>query len=544
MMSFLASMKVGTRLGAGFGLLLLFVTLVALLGINRMAFLQENIERIVNHDFVKIELASAMRDAVRYQAVALRDVVLQEDLAFKKKELKLMREARKKYASAAEELEKLLVSEQEKGYLTKIKMSESLIQPLVDETIDHSLNDKHILAGEVVRDKVRPAQIQLIQELEEMLGSFQQANQEAAIAAKKTYRITQIVMIVLGGIAMGLGVMVAFFITRSITKPLNIAVDVAHKISRGDLTSKIDNIGHDEMGLLLQALSEMNSNLSNIIGGVKQAANNVSGYSSQLSNAAGQVSSRAETQVAQVMHVGAAMEEMAVSISEVAVGAGGVVDAAAKTQKVAQEGSQNIAKGVESTKRIISSVESSSSTIGELSKEIQKISEVTNVIKDIADQTNLLALNAAIEAARAGEQGRGFAVVADEVRKLAERTSVSTTDITEMVASISNRTIAAVQSMSQVQQSVQDGEHFNVLTRDILSQIVAAAEEVNILARDIALATSEQKSATSDTAVSMEKISVITEENSISIHDVGSAAETLAGTAGELQRLVDQFKLG
>ena len=542
-MNFLASMKVGTRLGAGFGLLLLFVTLVALLGVNRMAFLQDNIDRIVNQDFVKIELASAMRDAVRYQAVALRDVVLQEDLAFKKKELKLMREARKKYASAAENLEKLLVSDQEKAYLDKIKASEILIQPLVDETIDHSLNDKHILAGSVVRDKVRPAQIQLIQELEEMLGSFQQSNQEAAMAAKKTYRITQIVMIVLGGIAMALGVAVAFFITRSITTPLNIALDVAHKISRGDLTSKIDNVGHDEMGLLLQALGEMNLNLSNIIGSVKQAANNVSGYSSRLSGAAGQVSNRAETQVSQVMQVGAAMEEMAVSISEVAVGAGGVVDAAAKTQKIAQEGSQNIAKGVESTRRIIVSVEASSATIGELSREIQKISEVTNVIKDIADQTNLLALNAAIEAARAGEQGRGFAVVADEVRKLAERTSVSTTDITEMVASISNRTVAAVQSMSQVQQSVQEGEHFNALTRDILSQIVAAAEEVNALARDIALATSEQKSATSDTAVSMEKISVITEENSISIHDVGSAAETLAGTASELQRLVDQFKL-
>jgi methyl-accepting chemotaxis protein len=543
-MNFLASMKVGTRLGAGFGLLLLFVTLIALLGINRMAFLQENIDRIVHLDFVKIELASAMRDAVRYQAVALRDVVLQEDLAFKKKELKLMREARKKYATATEELEKLIASTDTNSYLTKIKSTEAQIQPLVDETIEFSLNDQHVKAGDVVRDKLRPVQIQLIQELEEMLAYFEKENQEAAIEAKKTYRITQVLMIVLGGIAMALGVTVAFFITRSITTPLNIAVDVANKISSGDLTAKIADVGHDEMGKLLQALREMNLNLSNIIGGVKDAANNVSGYSAKLSGAAGQVSSRAETQVAQVMQVGAAMEEMAVSISEVAVGTGGVVEAAAKTQRVAQEGSQNIAKGVESSKRIMVCVETSSATIGELSREIQKISEVTNVIKDIADQTNLLALNAAIEAARAGEQGRGFAVVADEVRKLAERTSVSTTDITEMVTSISNRTVAAVQSMNQVQQSVRDGEHFNALTRDIFSQIVAAAEEVNTLARDIALATKEQKAATSDTAVSMEKISVITEENSISIHDVGTAAETLAGTASELQRLVDQFKLG
>jgi len=542
-MKFLASMKVGTRLGAGFGLLLLFVTVLGAVGINRLAFLQDNIDQIVNHNFIKIELANTMRDAVRYQAVALRDVVLQEDLAFKKKELKLMREARKKYHTAEEELEKMIAATDAIAYLTKIKASETLVQPLVDETIDFSLNDKHIDAANVVRDKVRPAQIQLIVELEEMLGYFQKLNQDAAAETKQTYRKTQIAMIVLGVIAIVLGVGVSFFITRSITTPLNVAVDVANKISTGDLTSKIIKSGDDEMGMLLHALGEMNLNLSKIISGVKGASSNVAGYSARLSGAAGQVSTRAEAQVEQVMQVGAAMEEMAVSIAEVSEGAGYVVVAAGKTQTIAQEGNKNIAMGLDSTQRIASSVETSSNNIGELSLEIQKISEVAKVIKDIADQTNLLALNAAIEAARAGEQGRGFAVVADEVRKLAERTSISTTDISDMVNSISNKTIAAVESMNQVQKDVKEGAVFNNLTRDILAEIVASAEEVNKLARDIASATSEQKAATSETAVSMEKISVITEENSISIRDVGAAAGTLATTAGELQKLVDQFKL-
>lgn len=542
-MNFLASMRVGTRLGAGFGLLLLLVTVLGAVALNRMAFLQDNIDRMVNQNFVQIELASTMRDAVRYQAVALRDVVLQEDLAFKKKELKLMREARKKYHAAEEDLEKLIKSTDANAYLSKIKTSEAQVQPLVDETIDFSLNDKHIEAGNVVRDKVRPVQIQLIVELEEMLAYFQKTNLDAAVEARQTYRKTQIVMIVMCAFAIILGIAVAYFITRSITTPLNAAVEVAHKISRGDLTSQITAAGDDEMGRLLQALQEMNLNLSKIIGGVKDAANNVAGSSARLSGAAGQVGRRAETQVEQVMQVGAAMEQMAVSISEVSVGAGSVAEAAAKTQRVAHEASQNIALGAESTRRIASSVKISSGNIGELSKEIHRISEVAKVIKEIADQTNLLALNAAIEAARAGEQGRGFAVVADEVRKLAERTSVSTTDISDMVNSISNKTVAAVESMGQVQRDVLEGESFNTLTRDILSQIVASAEDVNKLAQDIASSTSEQKAATADTAVSMEKISVITEENSVSIHDVGVAADALAGTAGELQRLVDQFKV-
>ena len=542
-MNFLASMKVGTRLGTGFGLLLLLVTILALVGINRMAYLQGNIDRIVNHNFVKIMLGNTMMDAVRYQAVALRDVVLQEDLAFKKKELKLMKEARKKYHTAEEELDKLLTGTEAAEFLNKIKASEALSQPVVEEVIDFSLNDNHKEAGNTVRDKLRPIQIQLLSQLDEMLEYLQKENQAAALEAGVTYKRTQIAMVLLGGIAMLIGVSIAYFITRSITVPLNRAVSVANNISRGDLTSHIDAMGNDETAILLRALGEMNLNLSKIIGGVKTAANDVANYSSSLSGSAAQVANRAETQVEQVMQVGAAMEEMAVSISEVAIGAGSVATAAEKTQQIAEGGNKNIALVVASTQRITSSVEASSAFIAELSQEIQKISEVARAIKDIADQTNLLALNAAIEAARAGEQGRGFAVVADEVRKLAERTSLSTADISGMVNTISSKTLATVESMGKVQHDVVEGESVNKVTREILSQIVASAEDVNKLARDIASATNEQKSATSETAVSMEKISVITEENSVSIHQVGVAADTLAGTAAELQRLVGQFKL-
>lgn len=542
-MLLLNAMKVGTRLGAGFGLMLLLLSILGIVALNRMAIMQNNIENIVTQSFVKIELAHTMRDAVRYQAVAIRDVVLQEDGSFKKKELKLMREARKKYDSAEEELEKMLVSTNTISYLIKIKATKALVQPAIDETIDFSLNDKHIEAGNVVRDKVRPVQIKLGSEIEEMLNYFQKLNQDASVEAKQSYRTTQIVVIVLGAIAMMLGVGTAIIITRSITTPLHIAVDVANKISHGDLTSTISISGNDEMAKLLLALQGMNANLLETISGVKAAAIYVSDSSANLSSAAGEVASRAETQVEKVMQVGAAMEEMAVSISEVAAGAGTVAKAAAKSQTIAQECNNNMAKGEESTQRIVTSVKTSSDTIEELSHEIEKISEVARVIKDIADQTNLLALNAAIEAARAGEQGRGFAVVADEVRKLAERTSVSTKVISDMVTSISLKTIAAVDSMSKVQNDVKEGETFNKLTRDILTEIVASAADVNILAQDIAAATNEQKSATAETAASMEEFSVITEKNSSSINNVGESAEALSGTAKELQRLVDQFKV-
>jgi len=543
MMQMISQMKVGTRLIVGFALLLFFSAALIVVGLNRMALIQSNFETVVNSDFAKITLVNKMRDAVRFQMLSLRDVVMQEDIAFKKKELKLMKEARKDYQSAAERLAPLVAHTELSSLFDSLRTTEEKAKDANAVVIEFSLNDQHKEAGEAVREKARPEQLNLIAQLEELLKRLDAEAKVTADEAAQAYKTAASVMVTIGVVAIALGVIIALAITRSIVYPLNFAVRVAKRIAAGDLSSHIEVRGSDETADLMAALRDMNASLARIISSVQKASDSVASLGDDLSHSTGQVTQRATSQTERVMAVSAAMEEMSVAVTEISRGAHGVLEASTQTQSIVQENDQNMGRSVAATRRIMETVESSGAAIGELSTAIQKITDVTQVIKSIADQTNLLALNAAIEAARAGEQGRGFAVVADEVRVLAQRTSTSTADIANMIGAVKQKATDVVQSMERVKAEVHEGTRATDTVSQSLRRIVESALRVTELAHQIANATREQTGATEETAKNMEMISQLTAQNTENIQAVEKTAGNLTHTAHELASLVAQFKL-
>lgn len=363
-------------------------------------------------------------------------------------------------------------------------------------------------------------------------------DKSSALGDKLTV-LTLIVMAVSIAVMMAFALSLIYIIDRNIHS-LKLAL---MEISSGNLSINVEVAQKDELGAMADSINQTVSKLNQMISAVKQAADSLAASSSGLANETEKVTKRADLQSDRVMQVSAAMEEMSVSVTEISTGANEVSTASNQTEGIAQKGRDNMVRSLEATRKTVETVESSSAIITELSQSIGKISELTKVIKEIADQTNLLALNAAIEAARAGEQGRGFAVVADEVRKLAERTTLSTADITSMVEAIHNQTGASVQAMAKVKSEVESSASFSSSTNNTLNQIGEAAVHVTSLANQIASATQEQSSASEEIASSMEAISNLTEENTISIHNVGKEADNMALNVAELQRLVGQFKL-
>lgn len=542
-MNSLIRIRVGPRLMLGFGIVLMFMLIMLAIGLSRMAMMQTNLEQIVQSDYAKITQLNKMRDAVRFRGIALRDVVLQDDFAFKRNETKRMREARKAYQDADAALAKLVQVTDEKSMLESIRQIEAKSAEQITVVMDAALSEDNATAQAAIRDVVRGQQQELIEKLDGMLKNLEKHSLAMSDQAAQAYSSARILMLVMGALALVVGALVAYFITRSLTGRLEGAVQFAQRISNGDLSGRVTDNGADEVAQLLQSLDQMNQALSGIIGQASQAAHQVTDSASELSGTIMEVSSLTDSQAEQVMHVSAAMEEMGVSIAEVAADATAVATAANQARDVAQQGNQNMQQSVNATERIVGSVADSSTAIAELSQQIERISQVTQVIRDIADQTNLLALNAAIEAARAGEQGRGFAVVADEVRKLAERTASSTLSITETVNSVSGKTEQVVEAMRRVSADVNDNAEISHTTRKLLADIVTAASEVTRLIQHTADATREQTDASHGTAVAMEKISQISESNSARMHGIGAAAGNLNGIANNLQTLVDRFRL-
>jgi methyl-accepting chemotaxis protein len=244
-----------------------------------------------------------------------------------------------------------------------------------------------------------------------------------------------------------------------------------------------------------------------------------------------------------VMQVSAAMEQVTVSVGEVAQHTDQTAAAARNATRVVEQGAMAVEAEIRNTQMVVDAVAVSTERMDQLRGGIDRIGSVTRVIREVAEQTNLLALNAAIEAARAGEQGRGFAVVADEVRKLAERTSASTSDISRLIDEIQVSAVDVVKAMQDARGKVEAAQASARESGDSLQSMRGATDEVSGLTTQIAHATTEQSAAALGVTQSMEKIASLINDTHARVERVAAVSAELIGTANCLQTAVKVFRV-
>ncbi|MTD19457.1 HAMP domain-containing protein [Pseudomonas sp. CCM 7891] len=352
-------------------------------------------------------------------------------------------------------------------------------------------------------------------------------------------------LLIIGSSALALlvGMIAAWVITRLIVTPLRSVICVAQHIAAGDLSDRMEVSRRDEIGQLMQAMQQMGMGLSTMVSGLQAGIEQLASSAHSLSSVTEQTNIEVGSQKEETEQVATAMNQMTATVHDVARNAEEAAQAAQRADDKVDSGQQVVRQSLQRIELLATSATSASTSIESLSAQIHTIGTVLEVIKSVAEQTNLLALNAAIEAARAGEQGRGFAVVADEVRALARRTQQSTEEIEQLVSTLRSAAQSSVQQIKQSGELVKLAVSDVLETESALGSIAVAVSLIQQMNQQIAAAAEEQSSVAEEINRSVTSIRASADQSAQSMQDNAASSIELATLGAELKGMVGHFRL-
>ena len=413
------------------------------------------------------------------------------------------------------QIEPLITDGAEKTLFDRISAQRKAYSKARDDAYKAKAAGDETLAAQILDQQFTPT-ANAYQESVQQLVAMQHANIAATAQANKdSAAASQTLLGALATLAVLLGAVSSWLLTRGIVRPIREAVALAETVASGDLTRRIEASSRDETGALLRALRHMNDSLVAIVTQVRGGTDTISNASGEIAAGNLDLSSRTEQQASALEETAASMEQLTGTVRQNADNARQANQLAITASNVAVEGGSVVGQVI--------------ATMGSINESSRKIVDIIGVIDGIAFQTNILALNAAVEAARAGEQGRGFAVVASEVRNLAQRSAAAAKEIKLLIGDSVEKVDLGAKLVDQAGATME--------------QVVESIRRVTDIMAEITHASREQTGGIEQVNSAIGQMDETTQQNAALVEESAAAAGAMQEQAAKLAEVVSVFKL-
>jgi methyl-accepting chemotaxis protein len=510
--------RIGPRLAACFGLLILLCAAVAAYAVWNLRAVDAALGRVTGQSLVHVLWLGEVKDNLNLVARGVRNIALlagDGSLKSIREERARIESARKRNNELAEQLGQALQGTEFEALHQAFVAAREPYRLALDKAIEQAVANDRDAARDTLLGELRPVQAAYFKALDALIDAERQGVEASTTAVRRNASHASIAMLTLAALAAAAGLVLAWFTTRSITRPLAQAVGLARTVASGDLRSEIDVRGSDETADLMAALRDMNGSLGQMVEAVRGAGEQIALGATQIAAGNSDLSHRTERQAGSLQQTAAAMDQLNAALR-------GNSEAAQRASALAERAAGSVASGSVAMEQVVS-------TMGEIAGASKQIADIIGVIDGIAFQTNILALNAAVEAARAGEQGRGFAVVAGEVRALAQRSGEAARQIRGLILRSVERVAEGTRQVGQA------GQAMNEILREV--------GEVNTLIGQISSSTDEQSRGVGEVHDAVAHLDEATQQNAAMVEQAAAASGSLREQAERLSALMARFRV-
>jgi len=511
----LRSLRIGTRLALGFGVIVAVMAAVAVGATLYGKASRKELATLIETASAKEALAADMKSLLLEQANYMRNVGLQSEVKDMQASEDRAKQLDDAYGKAIDRMSHLQLGVDEKASLEALRKLDAQIEAPFRQALALATGFHPEEAAKVITQDLDPPVQKALTELNRLIDIQKKANRAAIDEATRNGDRVALVVFAVQGVALLVSLLMAYLVTRSITGPLRSAVEVTSRVASGDLTSGIDPVGRDEAADLLRSLRAMNGGLSSMVMRIRAGSESIAVGASQVSAGNQQLSSRTEEHASSLEETASTLEEFTTTVRRNAEHAKQASQLAGTASATAERGGEAVGKVV--------------ATMQEVTASSKRISDIVGVIDGISFQTNILALNAAVEAARAGEQGRGFAVVAAEVRSLAQRSAASAKEIRGLIEESVGRVEAGARLVGEAGKT--------------MDELVASVKRVAVIMTEIAAASDEQSSGIEQINKAITQMDNVVQMNASLVEEATAAAASMASQATGLAHAVAQFRV-